>query len=450
MPGLRIVLAAAVMVAAPAAAKERFPQPPGEASAVLAPDAIDALVAELAQLAEQRYVDREGGEKIARHLRANSAQGQYAPITNPVRLAARLSADMYAAVPDLHLRVAYEPNRAAETMNGGMIRRAGGGPQPVARIDARSTGAIARSNFGFDAVERLDGNVGYLKLSRFVPLDLSAPTATAAMQFLSSTDALVIDLRGNIGGSPDLVNFLVSHFLGPDPVNLMTRYIRDEDREETLASLRELPGGRRTGSPLFVLVDGNSASSAEMLAYFVQRQGIGTVIGQTSSGAGQGGTMFPLGSGLLAFMPITRIIDGPGWEDTGITPDIETQPAAARDTAHRAALRALIERGGDDQARREREWALEILSPSVPASDGRQLARFEGQFGARRFDSRDGALVVTGPRNRIEKLAQVGANVFRGSSQRYTFAGEGLGLAGAVKVETAEGTEVTIARDWPR
>ena len=61
------------------------------------------------------------------------------------------------------------------------------------------------SNFGFEKVERLEGNVGYLDLRGFHRAEVGGDTAAAAMNFLANTDALIIDLRKNGGGAPDMV-----------------------------------------------------------------------------------------------------------------------------------------------------------------------------------------------------------------------------------------------------
>ena len=71
----------------------------------------------------------------------------------------------------------------------------------------RSTSALYRlwgvsHNFGFEKVERLSGNVGYLDLRTFFTVDVpgAAETAVAAMNFLAHTSSLIVDLRRNKGG----------------------------------------------------------------------------------------------------------------------------------------------------------------------------------------------------------------------------------------------------------
>jgi len=338
---VQLVLASLLLGGAgPALGQQSAQAPQARPTALQALDAQarTKIVETMAAAAEQRYVDASGGRKLADKLRQQLASGAYDALSDPKALAEALTSDMQAAVPDVHLRAVHEPNRAERALSPVMVRANASGPAPYARIDSRSTEQIAATNYGFAKVDRLAGNVGYLKLSRLVPLQLSQEAATKAMTALSGSDAVIIDLRGVPGGSPDLVVQLLSYFAGNDPVRLMTTYNRSLDQTDELWSLASVPGPRMSGVPLYVLVDKDSASAAEMLAYFVQRQKLGLVVGERTAGAGNGGNMIPVGSEISLFLPQMRIIDGPGWEGTGVMPDVPAGSSEALDVAHRAAL----------------------------------------------------------------------------------------------------------------
>lgn len=289
----------------------------------------------IAAAAETLYVDPSAGAAIARHVRQRLRSGAYDRHADPASFAAALTGGLRSVVPDLHLRVAYEPHRNAST---GAVQASGpaAGVRMMARIDGRGASEIARTNFGFDRVERLEGNVGYLKLSRLVPPDLSRPTAEAAMGFLANSDAVIIDVRGVPGGSPELVRLLLGYFVR-EPLKLLTTFDRPSGTTEEIWT-PEGPAGRLAGIPLYVLQDRATASAAEMLAYIVQRRSLGTVVGETSRGAGNGGNMIDVGSRLSFFLPQRRVTDGPGWEGTGVRPDVPSPAADALSVAHRAAL----------------------------------------------------------------------------------------------------------------
>jgi hypothetical protein len=405
------------------------------------------VIENIATAAAGRYVDPAGGAKLAAHIRERLKSGAYDAISDPIEFSSIVTRDLRTAVQDVHLRAVYEPNRVNPNVRistSGPNAAFGGaaGPRSFARIDARSVEQVARTNYGFDAVQRLDGNVGYLKITRFVPLDLSAGTAKAAMDFLANTDAVIVDLRSNIGGSPELVQLIISYFTGAKPIQLVAHYTRDGNSTNRLMSLADVPGKRMTGKPLYVLTDVLTASSSEMFAYIAQRKQLGTVVGETSSGAGNGGNMIPAGSGISFFVPLSRVVDGPGWEQTGVKPDVAVDPDQAMETAYKVALEKLIATATEPGARREREWALELATASERKSRmAANLNDYEGQFGTRGFKVRNGRLMVVPAAGEPERLIQTNAETFRLDNARYTFERGSDGRVTGVKVETLSGTE---------
>lgn len=409
------------------------------------------IVENVAVAAANQYVDAAAGARIAAQVRERLRAGRYERYADPFELAAALTADIRAAVSDVHLRVVYEPNRAASTIVQRGVGAPGAGqnpgPRSFGRIDGRSDAQIARTNFGFEAAQRLDGNVGYLKISRFVPLDLSSKSAAAAMDFLAHSDAMIIDLRGNIGGSPDLVQQLLSYFAAAEPRQLFASFNRQANATTRMMSLATVPGQRLTGRPLYVLIDRQSASSAEMFAYIVQRAKLGTVIGETSSGAGNGGNMVPVGSGLSFFVPHSRVVDGPGWEQVGVKPDRAVDPSVALESAHRLALEALVAQPSDPALKREREWALEMVEAAGPGvADAAVLADYDGTYGTRSFRVEGGRLLVVPAAGQPVELTRISRDIFRTAASRYTFERNASGAVTSVRVETASGTETRAER----
>ena len=55
------------------------------------------------------------------------------------------------------------------------------------------------------AAEQLEGNIGYIKFNYFADPEMCGQTASAAMNFVAGTQALIVDLRENGGGSPAMV-----------------------------------------------------------------------------------------------------------------------------------------------------------------------------------------------------------------------------------------------------
>ena len=128
-----------------------------------------------------------------------------------------MTAHLQAVTDDGHVRVVYSAEPVTEAMLA---------PEPTGAEHEAQLASIRRANYGVSDVERLAGNVGYLDPRWFIPPDLGdgAAVIAAAMTVLAHTDALVIDLRQNRGGSPEMVRLLASYLLGPEPVRLTSIY----------------------------------------------------------------------------------------------------------------------------------------------------------------------------------------------------------------------------------
>ena len=126
-----------------------------------------------------------------------------------------------------------------------------------------------------------DSDVALVFLSSFS--DNSAEELQNAFEEARAAGArrFVLDLRNNPGGRLDQAVQMAGYFLAPDSVV----YIRKDasgEREE----IKVEGDPESTGAPLAVLVDGGSASSAEILAGALRDNGRATVIGETTFGTG--------------------------------------------------------------------------------------------------------------------------------------------------------------------
>ena len=454
-------LAAALATAAPLCLTSQG-APATSTRPPLASVAIDAatrraIVDSVAHVLEARYVDAQVARLLAAAIRARRDSGVYDTIREPAAFGAALMRDLQRVAADRHLRISYEPER--EYALGGppsagaarvMPPAAPGGAIAWRRIDPRDSATIARTNFAFRKVERLPGNIGYLQLDQFVPLDLSRDAAVAAMAVLAGSDAVIIDLRDNVGGSPDLVDLLASYFLPPEPVVLLQTYSRALDQTSERRSLREVPGRRLTNAALYIVVNGNSASAAEMLPYMLQRLGRATIVGERTAGAGNGGAKLSVGAGLALFVPQMRIVSGPGYEKTGVEPDVSAPSDSALAVARRLALSALASRTASPEIARERAWALELLRAESRAMPSRAtLQALTGRFGTSlvRTVRLDGDRLVTiGSTGWSDRVLPVDDSTFRSADARYRFERDAAGRVTALVRETIDGRVTRLPR----
>jgi len=304
------MLAAAGMVLSTAGLSAQ--QQPGE-SLVLDAKNRALAVEGVAAVVEQNYPWPDTARMIAAHVREQHASNAYDTIATLGDLARALTQDIRAINGDLHLSV---HDRSA----GGATTMAPGGPE------ARPTGV--------DRVERLDGNVGYLKFN-LLPPAYAFDAVAEALRTLDGTDAMIFDLRTVPGGTAEMTNFLISHFMPPD-VRVLTDFSPATGETTHRHTLDEVPGPRRLDVPLYVLVDERSGSAAELVPFILQNFGRATIVGQRTAGAGRSASMFPAELGLAVSVSTLDILDplsGRGWERIGVVPDIVTTSEEALSAA---------------------------------------------------------------------------------------------------------------------
>lgn len=306
-----------------AAASAPPPSAPAPAPGTpLTGDAQQAVVDSIGTLLERMHAAPDTGQMIADWLRERLRAGAYASLTAPQEFAAAVTQDMQAVNGDRHLRLTT------------------GAPQ----MPAPGSGAPGSVNQGFEQVEIMPGNVGYIKIAgplRQTPAALEA--ATGAIRQVAGADAVILDLRGVPGGSAQMVDHIASHFVAPG-TPLVQVYNRSEGTTNVRTALQTVPGPRRLDVPLYVLIDQGSFSAAEALPFILQSLGRATLVGERTRGGGRNNAFIPVGHGLTASITFTRVTDprtGRGWEGVGIQPEVAVASAQALDAAHRHALQRL-------------------------------------------------------------------------------------------------------------
>jgi carboxyl-terminal processing protease len=137
------------------------------------------------------------------------------------------------------------------------------------------------------------------------------------LQAENTIDGLVIDLRGNGGGSLDEANRLTGLFINEGP----TVQVRSaNDRVEVLVD----PDPKLVyNGPLVVLVDRLSASASEIFAGAIQDYGRGIIMGSQTFGKGTVQSVRPLNHGQLKITQAKFYrISGASTQHKGVVPDI--------------------------------------------------------------------------------------------------------------------------------
>jgi C-terminal processing protease CtpA/Prc len=172
---------------------------------------------------------------------------------------------------------------------------------------------------------------------------------TAAMSLVATTDALILDLRGCVGGEDGMTVFVASYLWDHNRVQLSGVRERQDPAPRQMWTLPYVPG-RRFGKakPVYVLTSGATFSGGEHLSYDLQQLGRATIVGERTRGGAHGREGFPVHPHLEATISVAESVSpvtGGNWEGTGVSPDIEVTASQARDTAYRLALQAVIAAG---------------------------------------------------------------------------------------------------------
>lgn len=168
--------------------------------------------------------------------------------------------------------------------------------------------------------EMYDNGIGYIQITEFD--DVTTDQFTEALAVIKGSDAkgLILDLRGNPGGSlPVVVD--IARMILPEGRIVYTEDKYGEREEYTCDGKHELD------IPLVVLVNGNSASASEILAGAVKDYGKGTLIGTTTFGKGIVQRVLPLTDGTALKLTISDYYtpNGNNIHGIGIEPDIECE-----------------------------------------------------------------------------------------------------------------------------
>jgi retinol-binding protein 3 len=335
MPRFARTLAAG-LIAVVSHAGDGVAQTPPALDAATRRQVIDSVTAQV----ERLYVDPDTGRMIANTLRTRLRAGAYDAITDPRRLSAAVTADLRSVNNDLHLSLRYAPN---------------GGISPFSSAMAL---AERQRHYGLGRLEVLPGNVGYMEVTGFAGAPEASGLVVAALRYLETTDAIIIDVRRNNGGSPALANLIVSHFVGPDTIPTVTSRVRGLEpgsiRTATQYTLASVPGPRRTDVPLYVLTSPGTVSAGEWFTFTLQNLKRATVVGERTAGAGHNVTFVRVGFDFTTTISYSRVADartGKEWEQVGVHPDVAVAPATALDVAHLAALDVLMASASDARKR---------------------------------------------------------------------------------------------------
>lgn len=183
----------------------------------------------------------------------------------------------------------------------------------------------------------LEAGIAYVRISQFS--ETTAKDFTAQLINLESDNGalngLVIDLRNNPGGVLDAAVQVTDNFLDQGVIVSADGRTATSDFEFSAHA-----GDILEGAALVVLVNGGSASAAEIVAGALQDHARGTVMGVKTFGKGSVQTVLPLAGGQAVKLTTSRYFtpSGDSIHGRGIEPDILVEDSDITDVQLQAAV----------------------------------------------------------------------------------------------------------------
>jgi C-terminal processing protease CtpA/Prc len=299
-----------------------------------------ALVEAVINRITDGYIFPDRSARAASLLRARCEAGAY-DLPAGLDLCERLSADLFEACADKHLRLLWHESAEASRDEAG--------------LEAELLEQFRRENYGMRRVEQLPGNIGVIELTIIPPASPAGPTIAAAIQLMHHTDALILDLREARGGAPDGVAFLCSFFFSDGDVHLNDIIEGPNGPTRQVWTYSYVPGPRYLDRPIYVLTSASTFSGAEEVAYDLKALGRATIVGETTRGGAHPSEVVSLGEHIELRLPVARSVNpvtGTNWEAIGVQPDVPVPAANALIVAHRAALETLADENARPMERR--------------------------------------------------------------------------------------------------
>jgi hypothetical protein len=266
---------------------------------------------------KKHYIDPDVARKTGDALEAHEKSGDNNSVTDRRAFANLLTKQIRDASQDMHLDVLYSPDTLPEHT-----------PEPSSGDLARYRHAMEQQHCMFEPVQILPHNIGYLKLNFFPDTSVCQATATAAMASLNHADAIIFDLRGNLGGFSSMVSF-ISAYLFDHPEYL---YDPRETPTEHSWTHSPVPGSRLADKPVYILTSASTVSAAEQFCYNLKMLKRATLIGETTRGSAHAGVFHRIDDHFGIGITETRAINPyskADWEGIGVEPDVKVKSVDA-------------------------------------------------------------------------------------------------------------------------
>ena len=210
----------------------------------------------------------------------------------------------------------------------------GNSQSQVSRVPKKIT------SFGFEKIEILSGNIGYLKLDYFYQNPKAELKAAQVFDYLSETDAIIIDLRDVAGESISLAQYMMSFFIEQNTI--LTNVIYDKQtKTKVLKSAPNLSNDRlKHNFPVYILTSAFVSGTGEFFSYTLKHLGKALIVGEKTMGVAYISRKLRVDQFISITMPIAipmHPVTKTNWEQEGVVPDFDVNADLSFDMAYKLA-----------------------------------------------------------------------------------------------------------------
>lgn len=172
-----------------------------------------------------------------------------------------------------------------------------------------------------------DKRIGYIQIVRFTGRTPDEVKRALTELKGQGASAYILDLRGNGGGLVDSAVGVASQFLNGGPI------LYEHSRNAPDRAFNGATDGLAHDAPLVVLVDGNTASAAEIVGGALRDRKRAELIGQKTYGKGSVQLILPMSDGSSLHVTTAEWLtpDHHPLQGVGLTPEVVTTPVQGKD-----------------------------------------------------------------------------------------------------------------------
>jgi YD repeat-containing protein len=288
----------------------------------------DSTIHRVAEILGSKYIYPKRGREMMDTIMQNNYRERYNECKKAGKLADMLTEDVVTVSNDRHVWVEAQNPMAQGSTD----------PMNASIEELRS------ENYHLRKVEILSDNIGYMKFDMIHDDKEAQDLVANGLSDLADCDALIFDIRDNVGGEWGTANLIIGYLLPPNTV-LARVYDRDGRLVEQRSTPDTIPGRPfDIFVPVYILTSNRTGSAAEGFAYVLKHMGRATIVGEVTLGMAHPSEEIVVNDYFRVSVPFLRsenVITGTDWEGKGVIPDIKVNADSALNTAVNDALQKM-------------------------------------------------------------------------------------------------------------